>query len=89
MSILSGVDKTMNETDLFIINKQLSECLQKVSEITQELNDTKIELHNMKNHLSYLRRVNAKLVRHFEDYSIKVDDIKDKIEQFESIQYDF
>ena len=89
MSILSSVDKTMTETDLFIINKQLSECLQKVSKLTQELNDTKIELHNMKNNLSYLRRVNANLVRHFDDYSIKVDDIKDKIEQFESIQYDF
>lgn len=89
MSILSDIETTMTETDLFIINKQLSECLQKVSELTQELNDTKIELHNMKNHLSYLRRVNANLVRNCDRYYEEVDDIKEKIRQFESIQYDF
>ena len=88
MSILSSIDETMTEVDLFVINKQLSECMQKVSELTNELNDTRFELNNIKNNLSYLRRVNANLVRHFDIYCEKINNMQKELDYLKAITYD-
>ena len=85
MSILSDINTTMDETDLFLMNKQLIECLERVSELTNELNATKFELSEVKNELSYVRKVNANLVRSCDRYYEEIDNIKEKIRQFESI----
>lgn len=85
MSVLSDINTTMNETDLFLMNKQLIECLERLSELTFELNATKLELSEVKNELSYIKKVNANLVRSCDRYYEEVDDIKEKIRQYESI----
>ena len=88
MSVLSDIETTLCETDLFVINKQLKAALTRISELSEELNATRIDLRLVKDELCYVKKTNANLVRHFDRYSVKVDDIKEKLEYFEALAYD-